>query len=66
MNIVAFVLMLIAVVVFVLGRGYRGPGTATGAAGERSGWYNNTDLGLAFLTAGLIVEFAAKSHAFHL
>jgi hypothetical protein len=60
MNTVAFVLMVLAFAVFVLGRGYRSTDTRT-----VPGWYNSTDLGLALLTAGLIVEFAAKSHTFH-
>ena len=53
MNVVALILFIIATVVFLLGRGYR----------NAPGWYSSVDLGLAFLTVGLIVQFAAKSHS---
>lgn len=53
MNIVALILLIIAAVIFVLGRGYR----------NAPGWYSSVDLGLAFLTVGLIVQFAAKTHS---
>lgn len=52
MNIVALILLIVAAVLFVFGRGYRGA----------PGWYSSVDLGLFFLTVGLIVQFAAKSH----
>lgn len=52
LNIVALILLIIAAVLFVFGRGYRGA----------PGWYSSVDLGLFFLTVGLIVQFAAKSH----
>lgn len=52
MNIIALILLIIAAVLFVFGRGYRtGPG-----------WYSSVDLGLAFLVVGLIFQFASKSH----
>lgn len=52
LNIIALILLIIAAVLFVFGRGYRtGPG-----------WYSSVDLGLAFLTVGLIFQFASKSH----
>ncbi len=52
MNIIALILLIIAAVLFLVGGSYRNP----------PGWYSNTNLGLAFLTVGLIVQFAATSH----
>lgn len=52
LNIIALILLIIAAVLFIFGRGYRGA----------PGWYSHVDLGLFFLTVGLIVQFASKSH----
>jgi hypothetical protein len=54
MNIIALVLLIIAAVVFLLGGTYRN---------NAPGWYSSTNLGLVFLTVGLIIQFAAKSHS---
>ena len=53
MNVVALILLIIAGVLFLAGGSYR----------NAPGWYSNTNLGLAFLTVGLIVQFAATSHS---
>jgi len=53
MNIVALILMIVAAVLFLVGGSYR----------NAPSWYSNTNLGLALLTVGLIVQFAATSHA---
>jgi hypothetical protein len=52
LNIVALILFIVAAVLFIFGRGYRGA----------PGWYSHVDLGLFFLTVAFIVQFAAKSH----
>lgn len=54
MSILALILLIIATVLFVVG------GNFTTAPH----WFNSVNLGLAFLTVGLIVVFAssAKSH----
>jgi hypothetical protein len=52
MNVVALVLLIVAAVLFLVGGPYR-----TGPA-----WFNATNLGLTFLTFGLIVQLASKSH----
>ena len=53
MNIIALILMIVAAVLFLVGGSYR----------AAPSWYSNTNLGLALLTVGLIVQFAATSHA---
>jgi hypothetical protein len=55
MNVFALILMIIAAVLFLVGGGLT----------NAPGWYSSTRLGLFFLTIGLIVEFAAKSHTVH-
>ncbi len=52
MNIIALILLIVAAVLFLVGGSYRNP----------PAWYSNTNLGLAFLTVGFIVQFAATSH----
>jgi hypothetical protein len=53
MNIVAFILLIIAAVLFLVGGNYR----------NAPHWYSNTNLGLALLTVGLIVQFTATSRS---
>ena len=53
MNIIALILMIVAAVLFLVGGSYR----------NAPSWYSNTNLGLALLTVGLIVQFAATSHS---
>ena len=53
MNVVALILLIVAAVLFLFGGGYR----------NAPGWYSSTNLGLFFLTVGLIVQFAAHSHS---
>jgi hypothetical protein len=53
MNIIAFILLIIAAVLFLAGGNYR----------NAPRWYSNTNLGMALLTVGLIVQFAATSHS---
>jgi len=52
MNIIALILLIVAAVLFLVGGGHR----------SAPSWYSNTNLGLALLTVGLIVQFAATSH----
>jgi len=52
MNIVAFILLIIAAVLFLVGGNYR----------NAPHWYS-TNLGLALLTVGLIVQFTATSRS---
>ena len=53
MNIIALILLIVAAVLFLVGGNFR----------NAPAWYSNTNLGLALLTVGLIVQFAATSHA---
>jgi hypothetical protein len=53
MNVVAFILILIAVILF-----------ATASFGVNHPRFTLIPAGLAFLAAGLIFEFASKSHTF--
>jgi uncharacterized SAM-binding protein YcdF (DUF218 family) len=53
MNIIALILLIVAAVLFLVGGSYK----------TAPGWYSNTNLGLALLTVGLIVQFAATSHS---
>jgi hypothetical protein len=53
MNIIALILLIAAAVLFLVGGSYK----------TAPGWYSNTNLGLALLTVGLIVQFAATSHS---
>lgn len=53
MNVVALILFIVAAVLFVFGGHYP----------NAPGWYSATNLGLAFLTVGLIVQFASTSHS---
>ena len=53
MNIIALILLIVAAVLFLVGGSYK----------NAPGWYSNTNLGLALLTVGLIVQFAATSHS---
>jgi hypothetical protein len=53
MNILALILLIVAAVLFLVGGSYR----------NAPGWYSNTNLGLAFLTVGLIVQFTATSRS---
>lgn len=56
MNVIAFIAMLIAAIIFVFI-----PDGPVVRLGNRSG----VCLGLFFLTVGLIFQFASKTHAFH-
>jgi len=53
MNVIALILLIIAAVLFLVGGSYK----------NAPSWYSHTNLGLAFLTVGLIVQFAATSHS---
>jgi hypothetical protein len=53
MNVIALILFIVAAVLFLVGGNYR----------NAPGWYSGTNLGLAFLTVGFIVQFASSSHA---
>ena len=61
MNVISLVLMIIAAVLFAIGAvGRRGT-----TAQDGGGWYTHAtfvNAGLFFLTVGLILQFAAKSH----
>lgn len=57
MNVFAFILMLIAAIIFLF--------VPTGTVVQRGlGWWDSIRIGLFFLTVGLIVQFAAKAHTF--
>jgi hypothetical protein len=53
MNIIALILLIVAAVLFLVGGNYR----------NAPSWYSHLNLGLALLTVGLIVQFAATSHS---
>ena len=61
MNVIAFVLMLIAAVVFLLGGPYMGSHPNRPARIP----FSSIDLGLALLTIGLIFQFASTDRTFH-
>jgi hypothetical protein len=57
-NVIALILLIVATVLFLFGGAYR-PSVRDGAYN----WYSHTNLALAFLTVGLIVQFASTSHS---
>jgi hypothetical protein len=57
-NVIALILFIIAAVLFVFGGAYR-PATREGGYA----WYSHTNLALAILTVGFIVQFCATSHS---
>jgi hypothetical protein len=58
MNVIALILFIVAAVLFLFGGAYR-PATREGGFV----WYSHTNIGLAVLTVGLIVQFASTSHS---